>query len=72
MSKYTIVCAVPLQAGFIQVPEILLVNNSSDDVRGLVMKRFITCDDVCGSGIYSKHLSMLQSAVDCRENPSQR
>ncbi|GAA6221476.1 ubiquitin-associated protein 1-like isoform X1 [Lates japonicus] len=32
------------------------------------MKRFITYDEVCASVIYSKHLSMLQSAVNHREN----
>ncbi|XP_026221070.1 ubiquitin-associated protein 1-like [Anabas testudineus] len=36
------------------------------------MKRFITCDDVCGSVIYSKRLSALQSVVDCKENILQR
>lgn len=35
---------------------VLLVNNSSDDVKGLVMKRFITYDDVLALVIHSQTL----------------
>lgn len=66
--KYVISCTVPVQEGLQQVSGVLLVNNFSDDVRGLVMKRFITYDDVCVLVIHSKHLSMLQRAVDPTEN----
>lgn len=52
-----------------EVSGVVLVNNSSDDVRGLVMKRLITYDDVFVLVIYSP---MLQRAVDLRENTWQR
>lgn len=51
-----IIHCVPLQVGLQQVSGVLLVNNSSDDVRGLVMKSFITYDDVLALVSHSKTL----------------
>lgn len=56
LNMLKIIHCVPLQVGLQQVSGVLLVNNSSDDVRGLVMKSFITYDDVLALVSHSKTL----------------